>query len=99
MCWGVSLSRGQAGARSQADGKLGRHRKGSTVDGPKIPLVEATIDDVHRALTGSHLTVRALVEGYLARIEAYDRHGPTFNAILAITNPSTAEIAHCAIWA
>jgi amidase len=54
------------------------------VDDPTFPLVEATIDDVHRALARRHLTVRALVEGYLARIEAYDRHGPTFNAVLAI---------------
>jgi len=82
---------GRPVARSQADGKLGKHRKGSTVDGPTIPLVEATIDDVHRALTGSHLTVRALVEGYLARIEAYDRHGPTFNAILAINQDALRE--------
>ena len=61
------------------------------MDGPTIPLVEATIDDVHRALTGSHLTVRALVEGYLARIEAYDRHGPTLNAILAINEDAMSE--------
>ncbi len=59
--------------------------------GPTIPLVEATIDDVHRALTRGQLTVRALVEGYLARIEAYDRHGPTLNAILALNEQALPE--------
>jgi len=37
------------------------------------------------------MTVRALVEGYLARIEAYDRHGATFNAILAINQDALRE--------
>jgi amidase len=56
------------------------------VSGSAIPLVEATIDGVHTALLQGQLTVRGLVEGYLARIEAYDRSGPSLNAILAI-NP------------
>ena len=59
--------------------------------GSTIPLVEATIDEVHGALTRGHLTVRGLVEGYLARIEAFDRHGPTFNAILAINKDALSE--------
>ncbi len=61
------------------------------MDGQMIPLVEATIDDVHRALMRGQLTVRSLVEGYLARIEAYDRHGPAFNAILAINEEAQRE--------
>ena len=59
--------------------------------GPAFPLVEATIDGVHEALLGGRLTVRALVEGYLARIEAYDRSGPSLNAILAVNPDALAE--------
>jgi amidase len=48
-----------------------------------VPLVEATIDDIQNALLRRDVTVRSLVEGYLTRIESYDRSGPAFNAILA----------------
>ena len=37
------------------------------------------------------LTVRGLVEGYLARIEAYDGSGPNLNAILAINPDALRE--------
>ena len=56
-----------------------------------IPLVEATIDGVHAGLLRRQLTVRRLVEGYLARIEAYDRSGPSLNAILAINPDALRE--------
>ncbi len=56
-----------------------------------IPLVEATIDGVHAALLRRQLTVRGLVEGYLARIEAYDRSGPGLNGILAINPDALRE--------
>jgi Asp-tRNA(Asn)/Glu-tRNA(Gln) amidotransferase A subunit family amidase len=59
--------------------------------GSAFPLVEATIDGVHAALAQGTLTVRGLVEGYLARIEAYDRHGPALNAILAINGDALRE--------
>jgi len=49
-------------------------------------VVEATIAEVHDAMLGGRLTARALVEAYLARIEAYDDRGPTLNAILLV-NP------------
>jgi amidase len=60
--------------------------------GPGVTLVEATIDQVHAGLLRGHLKVRGLVEGYLARIEAYDRSGPALNAILAI-NPTALREA------
>ncbi|HCW79189.1 MAG TPA: amidase, partial [Gemmatimonadetes bacterium] len=51
-----------------------------------VQLMEVTIDQVHEAMVGHTLTSRQLVEAYLDRIEAYDRNGPTINAII-MTNP------------
>ena len=53
---------------------------------------ETTIEDVHRAYRDGTLTARALVETYLGRIEAYDRNGPTINAIVSV-NPEAEEQA------
>lgn len=55
-------------------------------------LMETTIDDVHDAFAAGQLTCRELVEGYLARIEAYDQAGPALNAIEYV-NPRAAEEA------
>ena len=55
-------------------------------------LMETTIDDVHAAFAAGQLTCRELVEGYLARIEAYDQAGPALNAI-RLVNPRAAEEA------
>ena len=61
------------------------------MDGSAVNLVEATIGEVHEALTSGVLTVRMLVEGYLARIEAYDRNGPKLNAIITINQAALRE--------
>src|SRR5215813_14557131 len=45
---------------------------------------EATIAGIHAALSAKTLTCRALVQMYLDRIAAYDKKGPTLNAIVAI---------------
>lgn len=50
-------------------------------------VVEASIADIHDAMERGQLTARALVEAYLARIEAYDKQGPALNAIV-IVNPN-----------
>ena len=55
-------------------------------------LMETTIDEVHAAFEAGQLTCRELVEGYLARIEAYDQAGPALNAI-RLVNPRAAEEA------
>ena len=47
-------------------------------------LIEATIDDIHAAFRAKSLTCRALVEGYLRRIEAYDQAGPRLNAVQTV---------------
>jgi len=51
-----------------------------------IELTELTIADAHRAMLAGSLTSRGLVLAYLRRIEAYDRSGPSLNAILLV-NP------------
>jgi len=48
--------------------------------------VEATIFTVHEALDAGQITCRDLVEGYLARISAYDQIAPALNSILNV-NP------------
>ncbi|MGE4063180.1 MAG: amidase family protein [Rhodospirillaceae bacterium] len=54
-------------------------------------IEEATIGGVHAAMKAGQLTCRALVEGYLARIEAYDRKGPMLNAITVVNPNALAE--------
>ncbi len=55
-------------------------------------LMETTIDAVHAAFEAGELTCGELVEGYLARIEAYDQAGPALNAVEHV-NPRAAEEA------
>jgi amidase len=55
-------------------------------------LEETTIADIHEAYQSGDLTCADLVARYLARIEAYDRSGPTLNSIITV-NPKAAEEA------
>jgi Asp-tRNA(Asn)/Glu-tRNA(Gln) amidotransferase A subunit family amidase len=59
---------------------------------PAFRFAEATIADVHSALRARSITCHALVAGYLARIDAYDKRGPAINAII-VTNPKALAIA------
>lgn len=54
-------------------------------------LEEATIAQVHAAMRAGRLTCRALVDGYLRRIEAYDKTGPAINAIVLVNPDVTRE--------
>ena len=58
-----------------------------------VELMELTIAEAHEAMLARSLTSRQLVEAYLARIDAYDRNGPTINAII-MTNPREIGRAH-----
>jgi Asp-tRNA(Asn)/Glu-tRNA(Gln) amidotransferase A subunit family amidase len=58
----------------------------------KFPLVEATIADIHAAMESGDVTAQYLVEGYLKRIEAYDKQGPSINSIIII-NPEAMATA------
>ncbi len=55
-------------------------------------LQEATVESIHAAFRNGSLTCTALVKGYLARIEAYDKQGPALRAILTV-NPDALGIA------
>jgi amidase len=52
----------------------------------------ATIGELHQALAAGHTTAAALVQAYLARIEAYNRTGPRLNAVREV-NPDALAIA------
>lgn len=51
---------------------------------------ETTITAIHAAITAGTLTCRALVEGYLARIAAYDKQGPAINSLVALSPQALA---------
>ncbi|MCI0432831.1 MAG: amidase, partial [Gemmatimonadetes bacterium] len=55
-------------------------------------LEEATIRTIHAALADRRVTCVQLVRASLDRIEAYDRKGPSLNAIIT-TNPRAGETA------
>lgn len=51
-----------------------------------VELMELTIAEAHEAMLARTLTARQLVEAYLDRIDAYDKRGPSLNAIIMV-NP------------
>jgi amidase len=53
---------------------------------------EATIAGIHAAFASGELTCVQLVKLYLDRIAAYDRQGPSLNAIITV-NPRALDIA------
>lgn len=57
-----------------------------------IATEEASLADIHAALSKKEMTVRQLVQAYLDRIEAYDRKGPAVNAIIMV-NPGALAAA------
>jgi amidase len=58
----------------------------------RFDVVEADIAVLRNALEHGRVTSEALVEAYLARIDAYDRNGPRLNA-LVVMNPHAREDA------
>lgn len=57
-----------------------------------VALDEATVADIQAALQAGTLTSEKLVQLSLARIEAYDRQGPSLRAVLTI-NPAALDTA------
>jgi Asp-tRNA(Asn)/Glu-tRNA(Gln) amidotransferase A subunit family amidase len=55
-------------------------------------IEETTIEAVHAAMRAGTLTCRRLVDGYLRRIDAYDKAGPAINAI-TVVNPDALATA------
>ncbi len=68
------------------------HAEGKKTMSPPFQIVETSIDDIHAAYRSGKLTVRQLVQGYLDRINAYDKAGPTINSIITL-NPHALEEA------
>jgi Asp-tRNA(Asn)/Glu-tRNA(Gln) amidotransferase A subunit family amidase len=53
---------------------------------------ETTIAQIHDAMKAGRLTCHALVDAYLRRIDAYDKNGPSLNAIVVV-NPDALKQA------
>ena len=54
-------------------------------------VLETTIGDIQEAYQSGQLTARSLVQLYLDRIEAYDKNGPTLNAIITVNSKALEE--------
>ena len=54
-------------------------------------VLETTIDEIHAAFKSGQLTCRQLVQMYLDRIEAYDKKGPTINAIITLNSEALKD--------
>ena len=54
-------------------------------------LLEASIDDIHQAFRSKRITCHSLVDLYLKRIQAYDKVGPSLNAIQSINAGALSE--------
>src|SRR3954465_15754566 len=57
------------------------------------PVYEASITDLQSAMAAGSLTSAALVDAYLARIDAYDHKGPAINALVPLNPNARAEAA------
>src|SRR5262249_38943018 len=54
-------------------------------------VVETSIDDIHAAMKARKLTAHQLVQQYLDRIDAYDKHGPNINSVISLNPQALAE--------
>src|SRR5258708_8873409 len=59
---------------------------------PRVPfeVAEASISEIHAAMRAGTLTCRELVNGYLARIAAYDKNDPAINALIVVSPEALA---------
>ncbi|MCU1330153.1 MAG: gatA 6 [Bryobacterales bacterium] len=58
---------------------------------PPFHIAEATVEDIHRALSTGQVTCRTLVALYLKRIQAYDHAGPALNTIQNVNPTALGE--------
>jgi Asp-tRNA(Asn)/Glu-tRNA(Gln) amidotransferase A subunit family amidase len=54
-------------------------------------IVETTIAAIHAAYKSGSVTTRQVVQAYLDRINAYDKQGPTINAIITLSATALAD--------
>ncbi len=57
-----------------------------------LDLTSASIAELNQAYATGKLTSEKVVSAYLKRIEAYDKHGPTINAVITL-NPNALKAA------
>lgn len=57
----------------------------------RVDLDEVSLGDLQRRMTAGELTSRAIVDEYLARIEATDRSGPALRSFIEINPDARAE--------
>ncbi len=66
-----------------------------TLPGPAAPpafsVFEKTVVDLQQAMTAGEVTSEDIVRDYLTRATLYDRSGPTFRAILALSPRAIAD--------
>ena len=53
---------------------------------PTFDVTERSIEELQKAMQAGVVTSRQLVDLYLARIDAYDKRGPSLNSIVSV-NP------------
>lgn len=51
---------------------------------PRFVVEETTIAEIHAAMREGRVTAESLVQSYLDRIEAYDKRGPSINALITV---------------
>ena len=64
---------------------VGARRLASQERPASFAVEEATIATIHVAMRDGRVTARRLVDTYLARIDAYDKHGLRLNALIAVS--------------
>lgn len=62
-----------------------------SADAATLDLETASIADLDKAFASGKLTSEKLVQVYLKRIEAYDKKGPTINAVITLNPKALAE--------
>jgi amidase len=64
----------------------------SMAQAASLDIDTATIADLNKAYSSGHLTSEKVVAAYLKRIKAYDKQGPTINAVITL-NPKALATA------
>lgn len=72
---------------------LATQRDATVLGQQQFDIMETSIADVHTAYKAGNLTAVQLVRQYLARIEAYDKHGPKINSVISINRKALDEAA------
>ena len=69
-----------------------RERPASLPEVAAFELEEISIAELQNGMTAGKYTARGIVEKYLARVEALDKHGPAVNSVIEV-NPDVLALA------